>query len=39
MNKSGVTTRPLSLLAPKADDGHFDLSIAVNGRNDWLDLE
>jgi hypothetical protein len=28
-----------SRLAPKGDDGRFDLCIAVNARNDWLDLE
>jgi hypothetical protein len=28
-----------SRLAPKGDDGHFDLCVAVNARNDWLDLE
>jgi hypothetical protein len=28
-----------SRLARKGDDGHFDLSVAVNGRNDWHDLE
>src|SRR6516165_8679057 len=28
-----------SRLAPKGDDGRFDLRVAVNGRNDWLDLE
>jgi hypothetical protein len=28
-----------SRLAPKGDDGRFDLSVAVNGRNDWHDLE
>ena len=28
-----------SRLAPKGDDGGFDLYVAVNGRNDWLDLE
>jgi hypothetical protein len=28
-----------SRLAPKGDDGRFDLSVAMNGRNDWLDLE
>jgi hypothetical protein len=28
-----------SQLAPKGDDGRFDLYVAVNGRNDWLDLE
>ena len=28
-----------SRLAPKGDDGRFDLYVAVNGRNDWLDVE
>ena len=28
-----------SRLAPKAEDGRFDLSIAMNRRNDWHDLE
>jgi hypothetical protein len=28
-----------SRLAPKGDDGRFDLCIAVNVRNDRLDLE
>ena len=28
-----------SRLAPKGDDGRFDLYIVMNGRNDWLDLE
>ena len=26
-------------LAPKGDDGHFDFGNAVNGPNDWLDIE
>src|SRR5215475_8082576 len=26
-------------LAPKVDDGRFDLYVAMNGRNDWRDLE
>jgi hypothetical protein len=26
-------------LAPKGDDGRLDLYVAMNGRNDWLDLE
>jgi hypothetical protein len=25
--------------APQGDDGRFDLCVAMNGRNDWLDLE
>jgi hypothetical protein len=25
--------------APKGGDGRFDLCVAMNGRNDWLDLE
>jgi hypothetical protein len=25
-------------LAPKGDDGRFDLCVAVNGRYDWRDL-
>ena len=28
-----------SRLAPKGDNGLFDLYVAMNGRNDWLDLE
>jgi hypothetical protein len=28
-----------SRLAPKASDGRFDFSVAMNGGNDWLDLE
>jgi hypothetical protein len=28
-----------SRLAPKGDDGRFDFRIAMNGRNDWHDLE
>src|SRR5262249_26887042 len=28
-----------SRLAPKGDDGHFDLCVAMNGRNYWCDLE
>jgi hypothetical protein len=28
-----------SRLAPQSDDGRFDLYVAMNGRNDWLDLE
>jgi hypothetical protein len=28
-----------SRLAPEADDGRFGLSVAMNGRNDLLDLE
>ena len=28
-----------SRLAPKGDDGRFDLYVAMNGRNDWLNLE
>jgi hypothetical protein len=28
-----------SRLAPKGDDGRFDLCVAVNGRNDRRDLE
>jgi hypothetical protein len=28
-----------SWLAPKGDDGRFDLYVAVNGRSDWRDLE
>jgi hypothetical protein len=26
-------------LAPKGNDGRFDLYVAMNGRNDWHDLE
>src|SRR6516165_7726337 len=28
-----------SRFAPKGDDGPFDFCVAVNGRNDWHDLE
>jgi hypothetical protein len=28
-----------SRLATKSDDGSFDFYVAVNGRNDWLELE
>jgi hypothetical protein len=28
-----------SRLALKGDDGPFDFYVAMNGRNDWLDLE
>src|SRR5262249_49161367 len=28
-----------SRLTPKTDDGRFDLYVAMNRRNDWLDLE
>jgi hypothetical protein len=28
-----------SSLAPKGDDGRFDLCVIVNGRSDWNDLE
>ena len=28
-----------SRLAPKARDGRFDFYVAMNGRNDWHDLE
>jgi hypothetical protein len=28
-----------SWLAPKRDEGRFDLSVATNRRSDWLDLE
>ena len=28
-----------SRLAPKGDDGRFDFYVAMNGRNDLLDLE
>jgi hypothetical protein len=28
-----------SRLAPKGDDGCFDLCVAMNGRNAWHDLE
>jgi hypothetical protein len=28
-----------SRLAPKGDDGRFDLYVTMNRRNDWLDLE
>ena len=39
----GATTRQddkaASRLAPKGEDGRFNLYVAMNGRNDWLDLE
>ena len=28
-----------SRLAPKSDDGRFDFYVAMDGRNDWRDLE
>jgi hypothetical protein len=28
-----------SRLTPKGRNGRFDLYVAMNGRNDWLDLE
>jgi hypothetical protein len=28
-----------SRLAPKGRDGRFDFYVAMNGCNDWLDLE
>jgi hypothetical protein len=28
-----------SRLAPKGNDGPFELDVAVNGGNDWLDFE
>jgi hypothetical protein len=28
-----------SRLAPKGDGGRFNLHVAMDGRNDWLDLE
>ena len=28
-----------SRLVPKGDDGCFDFYVALNGRNDWHDLE
>ena len=31
--------KAVSRLAPEGDDGGFDLSVVVNVRNDWLDLE
>ena len=31
--------KPALRLAPKGDDGGFDLSVAMNGANDLLDLE
>ena len=31
--------KAVSRLAPEGDDGRFDLSIAMNGRTDWSDLE
>src|SRR5262249_48696834 len=31
--------KPASRFAPKGDGGCFDLCVAVNGRNDWHDLQ
>jgi hypothetical protein len=31
--------KPAPWLAPKVDDGRFDLYVAMDGRNNWLDLE
>jgi hypothetical protein len=31
--------KAVSRLAPKSDNGSFDFYVAVNGRNDWLELE
>jgi hypothetical protein len=31
--------KPAFWLAPKADDGRFDLYVAMNGRSDRHDLE
>jgi hypothetical protein len=28
-----------SRIAPKGDDGRFDLYVTMNRRNDWRDLE
>jgi hypothetical protein len=28
-----------SRLAPKGDNGRFDLCVVMNGRSDWLDPE
>jgi hypothetical protein len=28
-----------SRLTPKGDDGGFDFYVAMNGRNNWLDLQ
>ena len=36
---SGMTKRAASRPAPKRDDGRFDFYVAMNGRNDWHDLE
>jgi hypothetical protein len=35
----GHDDKAASRLAPKGDDGRFDLCVVVNGRNDWYDLE
>ena len=35
----GRRNKAASRLAPKGDDGRFDLCVTMNGRNDWLDLE
>ena len=31
--------KPALRLAPKGDDGGVDFYVAMNGRNDWHDLE
>ena len=31
--------KPASRLAPKGDNGRFDFYVAMNGRNDWRELE
>jgi hypothetical protein len=31
--------KPASRLAPNGRNGHFDLCVAMNGGNDWHDLE
>jgi hypothetical protein len=35
----GHDDKAASRLAPNGDDGRFDLCVAMNGRNDWRDLE
>ena len=35
----GDGDKAASRLAPKSDDGRFDLCVAVNVRNGWRDLE
>jgi hypothetical protein len=39
MESTPQDDKAASRLAPKSDDGRFDLCVAMNGRRDWLDLE